>query len=232
MSSVNGNIVLSYLNPFSKEATRFDGNLDEDFILIYIDDADMPYLIRRCYLVNLTYDDIDYKCNETMTKINEKEQYYNLYKLFLNEPELRNIIISKNELDDIMNDSRIRTIRLYKTSKVKLTYPKLKYNLNNINVEDEDVKNEITDSLLYYIDTGGYALINGYLIRLHNEYPEKKRIPLDAETIRDLVVHNSNKFFFPCCYEKKCSRLYAFEAIPAMENLVKNIDIEDLYDYL
>jgi hypothetical protein len=226
MSSIEGNVGVLYLNPFDNKTVplNINDNDNDNSVLIYINDIQVPFIINKCYLVNLTYDDVDYECNESITNINVQEEYYNLYKLFLNYPEYRNIIISKSELDSIINNASIKKIHLFSKEEKKMTYSKIKHKLSEINIEDETIKNDITDSLFYYVDNG-YAAINGYLIRLNNKYREKSKIPLDAKTITDLVNHHSMNFFCCCCYKKECSNSKQFIPIEVMEYLVENIDL-------
>ena len=232
------------LSPFSKniiELTNTDiesnnHNESNDFILIFIDEITKPFFIKRHYLKNITHDDIDYSCNQTITNINVnvEEKYYNLYKLFLNYPEFNNIIVSATDLDKIINDKKIKRIHLFKNEeeKTKLTYPKIKYTLKQIIIDDIDeygnydqdgVRNKITDSLIFYV-TDGYPFINGYLIRLNN-YREKKKIPLDAKDITDIYRHRELEFYCYCWYKPECNNTCNFMSIEVMENTIKYIDL-------
>jgi hypothetical protein len=233
LSPFSKNIIIELTNTAIESNNHNESN---DFILIFIDEITTPFFIKRHYLKNITHDDIDYSCNETITNINVnvEEKYYNLYKLFLNYPEFNNIIVSATDLDKIINDKKIKRIHLFKNEeeKTKLTYPKIKYTLKQIIIDDIDeygnygpdsVRNKITDSLIFYV-TNGYPFINGYLIRLNN-YREKKKIPLDAKDITDIYRHRELEFYCYCWYKPECNNTCNFMSIEVMENTIKYIDL-------
>lgn len=233
MSLVEGNIRVLYLTPFSNNLiqpltisnSEIDDTYLNDFVLIYIDDEELPFAIKRHYLVNLTYDDIDYSCDKTMSDINVnvEEQYCNLYKLFLNYPQFRKILIPKDNFDKIIRDEDIKRIHLLTKKEGKLTYPKIKYTLKQINTKNLDVMYEIADSIEFYVNKG-YSYINGYLVRL-NYYREKKLIPLCAKNIKDIYRDRELRYFCYCFYNTEYSDKCRFRQIEAMENIIKHIDL-------
>ena len=236
MSSVKGNNRILYLSPFSNNLihpltitnTELDSRNDtylDDFILIYINDEEIPFAIKRHYLINLTYSDIDYSCDKTITDINVNvdEEYCNLYKLFLNYPQFRNIVVSKTDLHEIILDEDVKRIQLVTKEEEKLTYPKIKYDLKQFDTKNLEIMNEISDSIEFYAGSG-YSYINGYLIRL-NFYREKKQIPLCAKTILDIVNDRNLRYFCYCWYNTIYSDKCKFTPIEGMENIVKYMDL-------
>lgn len=241
MSVVKGEIKMLYLNPFTDRRvplaitnTYFESENEyylNNFVLIYVDDQEIPFLIKRHYLVNLTYDDVDYWSGKTETdvdiginiNVNVNEQYYTLYKLFLNYDEFRNIVISKPDLDEIIRNKHIKRIRLVKRQETKLTYPKIKHQLKTFHISNREVVDEIQDSIIYYV-TDGYSVINGYLIRL-NYYREREQIPLCAKDIRDIVKDKALRSYCFCWYNTEYSDKCRFAPIEAMEKIVNHIDL-------
>ena len=87
MSNVEGQIEILLQNPFSSE-TIYTKDLhkylkDENNILIFLDDDQIPYCMKRSYFINLLMEDFDYECDDE-NNVNTKIKYYNLSKLFLN----------------------------------------------------------------------------------------------------------------------------------------------------
>ena len=236
MTTLNGSIKIFYSSPFSNNLVQpliiTDTNIEcendtylHDFILIYINDQEMPFAVKRHFLINLTYDDIDYSCDKTKTDINVNidKQYYNLYKLFLNYPEFKNIIIPKDDFDKIIIDKDIKRIHLVTKEERKLTYSKIKNSLKQIDTKNLDVMNQIADSIEFYVNYG-YSYINGYLVRL-NYYREKEKIPLCAKNIGDIYRDRELRCFCYCFYNTEYSDKCRFTPIEAMENIIKHIDL-------
>jgi hypothetical protein len=67
MSSIEGNVGVLYLNPFENKTVplNINDNDNDNSVLIYINDIQVPFIINKCYLVNLTYDDV-HKCTRTV----------------------------------------------------------------------------------------------------------------------------------------------------------------------
>jgi len=230
---IEGNIRMLYSDPFSENYIvpfTIENNSDaylNNYILIYLNEQEIPYAIKRDFLINLTYDDIDYSCEDKLgvANVNTDVKYYNLYKLFLNYPEFSNIIIPKIDFDSIDFDS-IKRIHLTTNNQQISTYPKIKNDLRPILIDDDKIRGNITDCLMYYVMTG-YSRINGYLIRL-NHYQEKTKIPLHAKTIEDIAQNYSAEYFIPFYNyfsKTKYSDKSKFIPIEAMEMIVKHIDL-------
>lgn len=191
MSIEEGKIELSLKNPLSSERI-FVKNLDEyikdeNNILIYLDDDQMPYCMKRSYFINLLIEDYDYECIDLKPIITHSREYYNLSKLFLNVEGQPKIIIKMSDIT-VFFDPSITHFKL-----TRKTPPKNIYTCTNVDIQkhayDESVyrdgkypyEEEKWSALANYCSSG-FRPINNYLVRL-TEY-EKYSL---SDLVKDIV---------------------------------------------
>ena len=116
-----GNMTVLYQDPLTSQRIPIydiDKYLEEnDSIAIYFLDDPVPYVMKMTYFKNILIDDNDFLCKNGSVK-NEKPEYYNLRKLFLNTDRHPQIIVPIEEFDKCIKTRKI--ILLNTKKKVKI----------------------------------------------------------------------------------------------------------------
>jgi hypothetical protein len=234
---IKGNIQIRYKNPLTDSYHHIIEDIDtflnrDDNIMIYMNEDPIPFLMKRSYFANILFDDIVYTCkngNNELSLINGKpKQYYYLFKLFVNYPEYRDIILPLETMDKIVNNKHINKYHIFTKGRIINTIPKINIELNNdehSNIEEEDNIGNIIGSLSYYTDRG-YSVANSYLIRT-GHYNERRKIPEYANDIADIEFSTLLKFL-TCCFnfgKKRITQCYNHVRIKAVERMIRDIDL-------
>ncbi len=169
---IQGQIDIFLSDPLSSQKipiSDLDYRISEgDYILIYLDDNQIPYIMRRQYFKNLIFENYDYICDDDNNIIKDKK-YYNLENWFLNTEEKPNIIISKSQVDELINNENIYSFKLNTTNKELKTFPYFDYEfikyMEQLNYRKKERKlNKIWRPLRQYTKTR-YKPINSLLLR-------------------------------------------------------------------
>lgn len=221
-SVIRGELLLMYKNPLTQRSMTFLKGSDievflnrDDNIMIYMNDEPMPFLMKRSYFANILFDDIVYECPPKTSKqlgkwkspnthTHTHKEYYHLFKLFVNYPEYKDIIIEKTVMDKIVKNRVINKYHIFTKSRQINTIAKssvdLRLDTSHINSNENK---EILKSLQYY--TGqGYRIANGYLIRT-SDYPQRRRISEHAKEIADLKAIQFSSLF-SCLFDSTWSK--------------------------